>query len=414
MDSTILQPPGNYPDDWVRTDFDHFATLQRGKDLTRDHFRTGNVPVAGSNGIIGYHDTANVRAPGITVGRSGSVGKVTFYQQDFWAHNTALFVKDFHGNVPAFIAFFLDFLRLGRFGSGASVPTLDRNVFRTLPIVIPPPCEQRKIAAVLGLVQRAIEQQERLIALAAELKKALLHKLFTEGLRGESQKQTEIGPVPESWGIVRLDEVCTLLSGGTPSKQKQEFWTGSIPWVSPKDMKKPRLFDVTDHISQAALEDGSSLAPAGSVFVVIRGMILAKDVPVALAEVPMAFNQDMKAIIPGPRVFPSFLLYALVALKQNLFQKIGRSAHGTMTLMSSELEQFAIPLPDRQTQEGIASAIETVEHKHEVHRRKHVVLTELFRTLLHQLMTAETRVHNLEIPELQPVIDEPAVARRWL
>ena len=59
--------------------------------------------------------------------------------------------------------------------------------------------EQRKIAAVLGLVQRAIEQQERLIALTTELKKALLHKLFTEGLRGEPQKQTEIGPVPESW-----------------------------------------------------------------------------------------------------------------------------------------------------------------------------------------------------------------------
>ena len=90
--------------------------------------------------------------------------------------------------------------------------------------------EQRKIAAVLGLVQRAIEQQERLIALTTELKKALLHKLFTEGLRGEPQKQTEIGPVPESWEMVRLGEICTFLSGGTPSKQKQEFWIGSIPW----------------------------------------------------------------------------------------------------------------------------------------------------------------------------------------
>ena len=82
---------------------------------------------------------------------------------------------------------------------------------------------------MLGLVQRAIEQQERLIALTTELKKALLHKLFTEGLRGEPQKQTEIGPVPESWEVVRLDEACTLLSGGTLSKQKQQFRTGSIP-----------------------------------------------------------------------------------------------------------------------------------------------------------------------------------------
>jgi type I restriction enzyme S subunit len=268
-----------------------------------------------------------------------------------------------------------------------------------LKIPRPPYDEQRKIAAVLGSVQRAIEQQERLIALTTELKKALLHKLFTEGLRGEPQKQTEIGPVPESWEVVRLEEICTFLSGGTPSKQKQEFWSGSIPWVSPKDMKKPRLSESSDYISDVALGDGSSLAPGGAVFVVIRGMILAKDIPVALAEVPMAFNQDMKAIIPGPRVVPSFLLYALITFKRNLFQKVGRSAHGTMTLMSSELVQFSIPLPDRQTQEEIATAIQTVEQKHEIHRHKHAALSDLFRTLLHQLMTAQIRIHDLDLSE---------------
>ena len=190
--------------------YDHFATLQRGKDLTRDHFRTGNVPVAGSNGIIGYHDTANVRAPGHHRWTKWVCWQGYFLSVGFLGAQHCLVRKGFHGNVPAFIAFFLDFLRLGRFGSGASVPTLDRNVFRTLPIVIPPPCEQRKIAAVLGLVQRAIEQQERLIALTTELKKALLHKLFTEGLRGESQKQTEIGPVPESWEVLQLGACCDV------------------------------------------------------------------------------------------------------------------------------------------------------------------------------------------------------------
>ena len=116
------------------------------------------------------------------------------------------------------------------------------------------------------MVQRAMELQERLLALTAELKKALLHQLFTAGLRGEPQKQTDLGPVPESWEVVALEDICTFLSGGTPSKQKPEFWKGLIPWVSPKDMKKAILTDVVDHISDAALEEGSSLAPAGSVF----------------------------------------------------------------------------------------------------------------------------------------------------
>ena len=68
-----------------------------------------------------------------------------------------------------------------------------------MPVIVPPLAEQRKIAGVLGVVQRAMEQQERLIALTTELKKTLLHQLFTQGLRGEPQKQTEIGPMPQSW-----------------------------------------------------------------------------------------------------------------------------------------------------------------------------------------------------------------------
>ena len=103
MNSTDLQPSGNYPNTWPQTEFDQFTTLQRGKDLTRDQFREGQIPVAGSNGVIGHHDAANVKAPGVTVGRSGSVGRVTYYGKDFWAHNTALFVADFHGNDPGLL-----------------------------------------------------------------------------------------------------------------------------------------------------------------------------------------------------------------------------------------------------------------------------------------------------------------------
>lgn len=213
MDSTSLQSPSDYPDEWKHLSFDDFTTLQRGKDLTREQFRDGIVPVAGSNGRIGFHDTANVTAPGVTVGRSGSVGRVTFYAEDFWAHNTALYVKNFHGNDARFAAYFLESLKLNRFGSGVSVPTLDRNVFRILPVIVPPLSEQRRIAGVLGLVQRAVEQQERLLALVAELKQTLLHHVFTHGLRGEPQKPTDLGPIPQSWEVVRLGDSCRIRTG---------------------------------------------------------------------------------------------------------------------------------------------------------------------------------------------------------
>jgi type I restriction enzyme S subunit len=111
---------------------------------------------------------------------------------------------------PEFVLFWLWYafevgsVYFGR-GNVTTIPNLSQSKLCELPLPLPPIPEQRKIAAVLGLVQRAIEQQERLIALTTELKKALLHKLFTEGLRGEPQKQTEIGRVPESWEVVPLE-----------------------------------------------------------------------------------------------------------------------------------------------------------------------------------------------------------------
>ena len=422
---------GDLPLDWPVQRFDSLFAVQQGKQVSktnrigenqRPFLRTKNVSWGELDltDLDGMHFTELDEKrlalhPGdLLVCEGGDIGRTAiwngalprcYYQNHL--HRARLRDKGAADSQFAlywlWYAFEIGSVYFGR-GNVTTIPNLSQSKLCELPVPVPPLPEQRKIAGVLGMVQRAIKQQERLLALTAELKKTLLHKLFTAGLRGEPLKQTEIGPVPQSWELVTLQNVCSLRSGGTPSKQKPEFWLGSIPWVSPKDMKKPRLSEVKDHISEEALEDGSSLAPAGAVFVVIRGMILAKDIPVALAEVPMAFNQDMKAIIPGPRIHPSFLLYALVAFKQRLFEKVGRSAHGTMTLMSSEIAQFAIPMPDKATQQEIASGIETAERKHGQHQRKHAALTALFRTLLHQLTTAQLRVHDLDLSELESTI----------
>ncbi len=424
---------GNFPVGWRVDRFDSLFSVQQGKQVSkktrvgnnqRAFLRTKNVfwgkldlSDLDAMNFTGLDEQRLALAPGdLLICEGGDIGRTAVWNGEL---NNCYYQNHLHrgrlkngGADQRFVLFWLWYaFEIGTvyFGRGnvTTIPNLSQSKLCELPLPIPPLPEQRKIASVLNLVQRAIEQQERLIALMTELKKSLMHKLFTEGLRGERQKQTEIGPVPESWKVVKLEDICEFMSGGTPSKRNNEFWVGSIPWVSPKDMKRPRLSDVKDHISESALEDGSALVPAGSVFVVVRGMILAKDVPVALAEVPMAFNQDMKAVIPGPRIIPPYLLYAMVAFKQNLFRKVGRSAHGTMTLLSSEIERFVIPLPDKRTQEEIAAAIATVEQKYEQHRRKRDSLSDLFRTLLHQLMTAQIRVHDLDLSELGLDCDAP-------
>ena len=134
--------------------------LQRGYDLPSSQMKKGDILVAGSNGVIGYHNEARSNHPCITVGRSGSVGKVHYYEQATWAHNTALFVKDFKGTDPKYLYYFLKNLHLDKmFDKGSSVvPSLDRKVVHSLNV----PCHkdidcQKRIAAILSKIDRKIE-----------------------------------------------------------------------------------------------------------------------------------------------------------------------------------------------------------------------------------------------------------------
>ncbi|MEX0708127.1 MAG: restriction endonuclease subunit S [Woeseia sp.] len=368
------------------------ADLDNGKYICTAHKRLTK---------LGFDQCHALPKDAVLVGCIGNVGKLGMVGNERSATNQQINALICNAESdPEFIyyCFYENRDRLEKRAVKTTVPILNKTNFGNFEVTVPPLSEQKKIAHILSTVQRAIEMQERIIQTSTELKKALMHKLFTEGLRNEPQKQTEIGRVPKSWEVVELSDVCTFQSGGTPSKKNPEFWRGTIPWVSPKDMKRPRLDDVTDHISQEALERGSKLAPAGSVFVVVRGMILAKTVPVALAEVPMAINQDMKAIVPGPKLRSDYLLYALETLRENLFKKVGRSGHGTATLMSHEISAFKVPMPDLEAQKEIAAAIQNIEWKKELHERKRQQLQELFRTLLHELMTAKIRVHDLDLP----------------
>jgi type I restriction enzyme S subunit len=300
---------------------------------------------------------------------------------------------------PVFLAFCLSqpdirgvMLRQAR---GVTIKGLPREDLRAISFRAPPKPKQQQIATVLVTAQRAIEIEDKLIATARGLKQAAMRQLFSRGVFGEEQKHSEIGLTPASWNVLPLGKVAILLSGGTPPKNDPMNWIGPIPWASPKDIKRPRLADTKDHISERALAASSTLAPEGSLFVVIRGMILAKDIPIALAEAPMAFNQDIKAIVPGNALSSSYLLYAVQAFKGLLFLRVGRSAHGTGTLLSNAIEDFLIPVPSKDEQEDIASTLGTLDRTIALHEQRRIRLMELFSVLLPRLMNGDVLVQPL-------------------
>ena len=140
-------------------------------------------------------------------------------------------------------------------GSGAIFKAINKSQLSELPIneagiALP---EQKKIAHILSMVQRAIEAQERIIQTTTELKKALMHKLFTEGLHDEPQKQTEIGPVPESWEVVRIGDWCEVSTGTTPSTNISEYYVGKNPFIKTGEITNNRISSASVYISDEAI-----------------------------------------------------------------------------------------------------------------------------------------------------------------
>ncbi|MFV7707505.1 restriction endonuclease subunit S [Shewanella algae] len=167
------------PKGWSEGQVQDFLFLQRGFDLTAKQAVDGNIPVYSSSGLAYFHNESKVRGPGIVTGRKGSVGPVYLINEDFWPHDTTLWVKDFKGNDIKYIEYFLRFLRLERFDEASSVPTLNRNNVHGVKCVFPPLPEQKKIAQILSTWDKAISTTEQLLANSQQQKKALMQQLLT-------------------------------------------------------------------------------------------------------------------------------------------------------------------------------------------------------------------------------------------
>jgi len=183
------------------------------------------------------------------------------------------------------------------------------------------------------------------------------------------------------WRELALGEVIDFCSGGTPSKARSDFWGGIVPWVSAKDMKKYRLDDTQDHLTEEGAANGTRFAPTGSVLMLTRGMTLLNDVPICVISKPMTFNQDIKALRPKSCICEEFLPYLLLGNKDRLLNLVDLAGHGTGRLNSVDLKLLDISLPPLPEQKAIARIISSLDDKIELNRRMNETLEEMARAI---------------------------------
>ena len=281
-----------------------------------------------------------------------------------------------------------------------TIPNMSKSRLGGLPMPLPPLSEQRRIAAVLSLVQKAIEEQERLIALTTELKKTLMYKLFTEGTRGESQKQTEIGPIPESWKLQRLQNLCDLIVDCPHTTPRfVDFGVRIVRNFNFRDGKfiaEPSFYTTEQEYKNRTKR---AIPTSGDV-------LFSREAPIGEAcvipsDVRMSLGQRTMLLRPKcDKLDSHFLVYSFYS---NNVKKWMVTTAGGMTvphLNVADVRQMFVPVAPLEEQFIISKYLLSIEIKLELCVSIKNKLNDLFRTLLHQLMTAQIRVNDLDLAEL--------------
>jgi len=194
-----------------------------------------------------------------------------------------------------------------------------------------------------------------------------------------------------------LSELATFKSGGTPSKSRNDYWGGDLPWVSAKDLKSPEVVDSIDHLSQTGFA-AAKIAPAGSLLILVRGMTLHKDVPVCIAGRDVAFNQDIKALIVSEKIYPQYLLYFLHSKKNRLLDLVDSAGHGTGRLNTDSLKAFPVLVPPFPEQTAIADLLSTWDVAIEKIGKLIAAKKNRKLWLMQQLLTGRKRLHGFSAP----------------
>jgi type I restriction enzyme S subunit len=270
------------PSDWFETTIGAQATLQRGIDITRAEQRPGSVPVVSSGGVSSYHDTAAVSGPGVVLGRKGVVGSVYFINEDYWPHDTSLWVKDFHGNAPRFVYYFFRSIapQLAALDVGSANPTLNRNHVHPILVTWPALPLQRKIAAFLAALDDRIDLLRQTNATLESIAQALFKSWFidfdpvhakAEGREPEGMdaataalfpaefEESALGLIPKGWRAGKFGDLAELAKGSVNplAASGEVFEHYSLPAF---DVNQLPVFERGE-----AIKSNKTRVPAGAV-----------------------------------------------------------------------------------------------------------------------------------------------------
>jgi len=348
---------------------------------------------------------------------TGTIGRIGLWNEQ--RRNGDSFFADSHVTIarpdkeianPKFLASILQsdeyqaIIETHCFSGSTNQVELNKKALGDLSVYLLDKKSQDVVAKILSAVDQAIEQTEAIITKQQRIKTGLMQDLLTKGIdeqgniRSEEThefKDSPLGRIPVKWTPRLLRDVGIWKSGGTPSKSEPKYWDGNIPWVCPKDMKCFDLGRTIDTITPLGARTGSKVVPRDTVMIVVRGMILAHTFPVSITRSDMAFNQDIKAIIPFEFISGRFLAYWFYSNGSQLLKIVTTATHGTKRFDTNDLHDVSIAIPDGYEQEKICEIIDQSSLLISQCEEQLFKLQSLNTALMQDLLMGDVSVANL-------------------
>ena len=373
-----------FTDPWEQRKLGDVAPLQRGFDLPVNQMTPGPYPVVMSNGIGGWHSKYMVKGPGVVTGRSGTIGSLHYIEQNFWPHNTSLWVTSFNGNEPRFIYWLYASIGLERFGSGSGVPTLNRNDVHDLRVGFPcDVAEQRRIGTFFSRLDTLITLHQRKYDKLVVFKKTMLEKMFPKD--GESVPEIRFAGFTDPWEQRKLSEVATFGGGHTPPMADPDnYEDGYVLWVTSQDVKSNYLDRTTTQITEKGAKE-LTLYPAGSLVMVTRSGILRHTLPVAELRKPSTVNQDIRVILPQGECCGEWLLQFFISHNKELLLEFGKTGTTVESVDFGKIKDMLLYMPSTVEQQQIGDFFAKLDSLITLHQRKLELLRNIKKSLLDKM-----------------------------
>lgn len=389
---------------WMKCTLGDIITFQRGYDLTKSKMIFGQYPVIASNGIIGWHNEYTTETPSITVGRSGNVGNPFLYNGRSWSHNTTLYIKEYKNCDKLFIYYLLKELNLKNYSSGSAVPTLNRNHIHNLEILVPLLKEQQKISKILSSLDEKIEINRKINENLEEQAKKIFKRWFVDyefpNEEGQPYKssggemiESELGLIPKGWEKINLGDICICELGGTPSRKKNEYWNGNIPWINSGSVNLFRIIKANEMISESGLKKSSTkLLPKKTTVIAITGSTLGQ---VSLLEIDSCTNQSVVGVIPNKNL-PYEFIYPYI--KANIDELLSHKTGGAQQHINSQnVKNLKVIVPNKKSLEQYTDLISPIYEMISKNCFEIEYISSIRDTLLPKLMTGEIDVSKIDI-----------------